>query len=422
MDQVDAGAGTIEAAFATAVAAHQAGRLDEAAAGYQAILNARPDHAPALSNLGAVLQTQGRVNEAANHYHAAVTARPDYPEAWNNLGLALMDLGRLPEATIAFRRAVASRSDYAEAHVGLGMTRLLAGDLVEGWREYDWRLLQREFVLTRPQGRGWNGSALGGQRILLAGEQGYGDTIQFVRYARMVAARGGRVILSCHPPLARLLRDVPGVETVVDDVTKSPPYACWAPLMSLPLVFGTTLETIPAETPYIHAEARLAALWRGRLSASRGLKVGVVWRGDANQRRDRERSSSASAFAGLLAGMPGVSVVSLQKDATHDELAELGVPVLDAGPRLATFADTAAVIANLDLVISVETAVAHLAGAMGARIWTLLPFAPDWRWLLGRADSPWYPTMRLFRQPATGDWQSVVGEARQALEALKADG
>ena len=417
MSDIDLGGTSIDSAFTAAAQLHQAGQLAEAAAAYRGILQRRPDHAAANSNLGTILQTQGALAEAANHYRAAISARPAYPEAWNNLGLALMDLGQPDEATAAFRNAVGQKPDFAHAHFGLGMARLLDGDLVEGWREYDWRLLTPEFVQTRPEGRGWNGSTLGGQRILLAAEQGLGDTLQFVRYAPLVAARGGRVILFSQPPLAKLLRGVEGVEMVVDEIAKAPPHACWAPLMSLPLVFGTTLGTIPANVPYVRPDPQLAGLWSQRIGPRRGLRVGVAWRGDPNQRRDAARSASPAALAPLLQ-TPGIQVVSLQKDATHDELAALDVPVLDTGPRLASFADTAAVVANLDLVITVETAIAHLAGAMGARTWTLLPFAADWRWLRERADSPWYPSMRLFRQPAAGDWASVVAEARAALAAL----
>jgi hypothetical protein len=265
----------------------------------------------------------------------------------------------------------------------------------------------------------WSGGNSPNGPILLWPEQGLGDSIQFVRYAPLVAQTGAQVILEAPKVLKRLFETIPGV-TVISDGDTYPDFAAHSPLLSLPRAFGTTLETIPAgDGPYLQAPSEATAYWRDLLADRPGLKVGVSWRGNPNHKRDRMRSMNPAWFSRFL-DMPGLTVVSLEKDGRDEECQELGdhLSVLNAGPKLGDMADTAGLIANLDLVISVDTSVAHLAGALGAPVWTLIDRASDWRWLTTRDDSPWYPTMRLFRQPSAGDWDSVVEQVRAELGAL----
>ena len=266
----------------------------------------------------------------------------------------------------------------------------------------------------------WNGAALAGRTIMLTAEQGLGDTLNFVRYARRVKERGGRVVLECQPPLVELLARTPGIDAVV---AQGQPPADWevqAPLLSLPGLFGTTLETIPAETPYVFPDAELAARWRKELAADARLKVGVAWRGNPRHLNDRFRSFAIVQLETLADER--LRFYSLQKDITDEERAVLTGRLrgIDLGPRLIDFNTTAAVVANLDLVITCDSTVAHLAGAIGVKAWVAIPFAPDWRWLLEREDSPWYPSLRLFRQRQPGNWAEVFRRMRAQLEELLA--
>jgi len=289
--------------------------------------------------------------------------------------------------------------------------------LSAGWPEYEWRLARTGVAQPNRPAPRWDGGDPAGRTILLQSEQGHGDAIQLVRYASIIAARGARVLVSCRPPLRRLLRTAPGVEAIYEDASHAPSFEAWSPMLSLPALLGTTLAAIPAAGAYLRPDPALVQAWRQRLAGLQGLKVGVVWRGAPDHLNDRHRSAGPEAFAGLLS-IPGLAVVSLQQDARPDELAALGVQALDAGPLLGDFADTAALIANLDLVVSVDTAVAHLAGALGAPVWTLIAFAPDWRWLLGRGTAPGIRRCACFRQSAPGHWASAMGAARGALSRL----
>ena len=324
---------------------------------------------------------------------------------------------------MALDRALAINPDYAEAHHYKAYLQLLTGDFDKGWREHEWRWLTGDMKPHGFKGPLWDGKNLAGRTILLHCEQGLGDSIQFIRYARMVKEKGGRVLLSCPSALARLFTGMEGVDEIFPDVRTLPGYDCHAPLLSLPLHFATTPDTIPAAVPYLRAEAAQVHVWRDRLAPLPGLRVGVAWRGNPIHKNDRNRSMAPALFSGFL-DLDSIAVVSLQKDGNADEIAALGArgPFLDAGPMLDDLADTAALMTNLDLVVTVDTSVCHLAGALGVPVWTLLPFAPDWRWLLAREhDSPWYPTMRLFRQPAPDDWQSVTARVRAALGDLIED-
>jgi len=379
--------------------------------------------AEAHFNLGIALHRQGDRAGAAHCFRSAVQARPGFAAAHLNLGYLLQEKGDNAGAIAAYRSATRLEPGLVEAHVNLGTQLLLAGRLAEGWTEYEWRLRYPEYGASAAGAVRWDGGPLEGRRILLDAEQGFGDAIQFLRYAPLVAERGGRVTVRCSPKLARLFKNTAGIEAVVGRDIPVSGFDLYCPLPSLPLVFGTTLETIPAPVPYLHADASLAALWKSKLAdRAATLKVGLVWASQSKQNTASARSVNLAALA-PLAGVPGVRFYSLQRDeaarqAEHPPVAmRLGV----LSGELRDFSDDAAVVANLDLVISVDTAVAHLAGAMGRPVWTLLKHAPDWRWLLGRNDSPWYPTMRLFRQAAPAAWDAVIEELAGALRRFAAD-
>ena len=298
---------------------------------------------------------------------------------------------------------------------------LLAGDFSTGWREHEWRLkshpeLQRAFVQPL-----WLGDTpLAGKTILLHAEQGLGDTLQFCRYAPLVAAQGARVVLEVQTPLVELLRDLAGIASVVARGEPLPAFDLHCPLLSLPLAFGTTLDTIPAHIPYLHAPSERMAAWQARLGATTRPRIGLVWSGNAGHKRDRARSIPLYALMPLFD--LDAAFVSLQKEVRAADAAVLQqtAKIIDVSPALETFADTAALIAQLDLVIAVDTSVAHLTGALGKPLWLLLPAAPDWRWLTARDDSPWYPTARLFRQTDTRVWGPVVARMRAALQEMVA--
>ncbi len=393
-------------------------QLDEAAAAFRQALRLKPDYVVAQNNLGNVLSDQGLLDEGIALYRRALRLKPDYAGAYNNLGKALRDKGLFDEAIAALRHALRLKPDYAEAHHNLSLILLLKGDFAEGWPEHEWRLRLKSVSPTRGefvQPR-WDGSALDGRKICLHPEQGIGDTIQFVRYVPVVANRGGKVILQCQPALCRLFASLAGIENVVGAGEPPPDCDVHCPLLSLPLVFGTRMETIPAAIPYLKADGELSRHWAGRLADSAGKKTGIVWAGSAGYANDRGRSLDLSLL-GPLANVQGVRLYSLQKGQAARQLSypPRGMELADHTAQLNDFADTAALIANLDLVISVDTAVAHLAGALGKLVWVLLPYSPDWRWLLDREDSPWYPTMRLFRQKSLGNWTEVIERVAQAL-------
>jgi hypothetical protein len=360
---------------------------------------------------GNVLYRLGRHEEAIASLGRALQLRGEYPEALSNLGNVLRACGRRDEAVTAYERALKLRPDYVDAHWNLAQLLLLQGEYERGWREYEWRWKVRSMFQPRnfPQLR-WNGEELGGKRILVHTEQGLGDAIQFVRYAPLIARRGGRVIFECQFEVQRLLGRCAGVEQVVVAGQDLPPFDVQIPLVSLPGVFGTMARNVPADVPYVFADEKVAQRWREKLAAAgSGKTVGLVW-GSGRAFPHYHLKSMALAALEPLGKMPGVQFVSLQKGpaAADAKSPPDGMKLIDWTNQLADFADTAALVAGLDLVISVDTAVAHLAGAMGKAVWTLLPFDPDWRWGLEREDSPWYPTMRLWRQSRSGDWAGVV--------------
>ena len=399
------------------------GQTDEAIAAFRRALDLAPDHRVAHFNLGNALRGQGRMDEAAESYRRAITLRPNSPEALINLGVVHRSQGDLDAADAADRQAIDLRPDFQEAHFNLSQILLLKGAFAEGWREYEWRLRADGHKTRRrpefPQPR-WQGEDIAGKTLLLHVEQGLGDLLHFARFVPIVAKRGARVVVEVYQPLARLFAALPGVAQVVVHGEPLPPFDVQLPMMSLAGVLGVDRDSIPAEVPYLVAEPSWAAAWKGRLGdGAKGRAVGVVWAGSPTHQADRARSIAAAKLLPRLA-MPGVRLVSLQKVPREGDaavIAALGGTALDLGPDLADFADTAGLMAHLDLVISVDTAVAHLAGALGRPVWTLIPVAPDWRWMTGRDDSPWYPSMRLFRQTRPDDWGPTIDRLVKELAA-----
>jgi hypothetical protein len=387
----------------------------------------QPDLADAHNNLAVALCDLRRHAEAETCAREALRLRPDYADAHSNLGMVLFDLRRLLEAETSYREALRLEPDFPQAHMNLSSALLITGRFEEGWEEHEWRWKARHMAggargFSAPL---WSGEVLGeGGVLLLHAEQGLGDTLQFCRYAPLAAARA-RVVLEVQAPLARLLSSLPGVSQVIARGEALPAFDAQAPLLSLPRAFGTTIETVPARVPYLAADPDQAAAWGRRLAALPGLKVGLCWAGEPRAgfpelaAIDARRSISLAALA-PLAKVAGVSFVSLQKGAPAAQAADPPPPMalFDYTAELADFADTAALVENLDLVISVDTSVAHLAGAMARPVWLLNRFDTCWRWLLDRQDSPWYPTLRLFRQTTPGDWTSVIADLRQALHTL----
>jgi tetratricopeptide (TPR) repeat protein len=396
----------------------QQGKVDEAIYFYQQALTLVPDDAEATNNLGYAFQLQGKIEQAIAHYQHAITLAPNYAHARYNFGVRLLEKHQFEQAIACFNRAIEIDPNHAEAHWNRGLILLTWGDYERGFVEYEWRWIAQKVQprhVTQPV---WHGEDLQGRTILLHAEQGFGDTIHFIRYAVLVQARGGKVVVECHELLVRLLRTVSGINKVIAIGTELPEFDVHASLLSLPYILGTTLETIPAHIPYVHHDPSLSFKLENQKA---NLKVGIVWAGNPEHVNDRNRSCSLKDFLSIL-NTPGISFYSLQKGHPVGEIAELSekVPLQDLSSQLHDFADTAAVVAQLDLIITVDTAVAHLAAALGRPVWVVISFIHDWRWLLEREDSPWYPSMRLFRQQQPGDWTEVLGRVQVALLSLKA--
>ena len=384
---------------------------------------AQPGEAEFHNNLGLALAAADRETDAVAAYHAALSLKPDHAVAWNNLGLALQAQNDVRAAIDAFRHALALTPDFAHARWNLALALLLDGQFAEGWREYDARLALPELGRNRHRfpGPRWNGTALAGKTLLIYPEQGLGDALQFARYATLIAETGARCVMRCSDTLAPLLATIPGVAEVSRDSAVLPHYEAHLPLLSLPRVLGTTPDTIPAAVPYISVSDVNRAAARATLArAGAAPRIGLCWAGNAAHGNDRNRSLPLAVLAPLFA-VPGIAWFSLQQGEAAEQIA--ASPAADHVvplPADTALVDTAALIAELDLIITVDTSIAHLAGALARPAWVLLPFAPDWRWQLGRDDSPWYPTLRIVRQPRPRDWQSVVARVKARLEAGKA--
>jgi tetratricopeptide (TPR) repeat protein len=393
------------------------GRIAEAIGALDAAHAIDPSNSLILNNRGSFLSQLGRFDDALASYSEALARAPRDVAAMRNRGNTLILLCRDAEALVQYEEALRRSPDDVEAHYGAAFARLRQGDLARGFAAYETRWRRAEFANQRRDlGRPiWRGDRdLNGKTILLHAEQGFGDTLQFVRYVPLVVARGGRVVLEVQPRLRRLIECIPGV-SVISRGESLPEFDLHCPLLSLPLALGTTLATIPAQVPYLTADPALVASWRDKLPAG-GYKVGIVWSGSREHRNDRDRSMTLHELVPLLA-TPGVAFVTLNPELSPEDtklLADFPQVTAIAG-QFRDFADTAAVIGSLDLVVSADSSTAHLAGALGREIWILLRYSPDWRWLLNRDDSPWYPTARLWRQPTIGAWQSLITQVADHL-------
>jgi tetratricopeptide (TPR) repeat protein len=438
------------------------GRVDEAVACYHDALRLRPDYLAACINLGAALEQQEKLDEAIACCEYALRLDPRSAAACCNMGMALKRQGKLDAAMARFDQTVDLEPTYGAAHWNRATTWLLQGDFERGWVEYECRWMQPDFGNRHFIQPAWDGSSLEGKTILIYAEQGIGDTFQFVRYVRLVQQRGGHVVFQCPPKLLKLMGNLPEIDSLVVKDSPMSAFDVHAALLSLPGIFHTSLATVPAEVPYLYPKCELVEQWRKTMCEVRGstfdvrkissdiehrtsnvahsansegltsnfaqgFKVGIAWQGNPEFREDRQRSMPLACFA-PLARVPGVQLISLQKVAGTKQLRDPGVrlSVLDLADRLdeevGPFMDTAALIKNLDLIISSDTAVPHLAGALGVPVWVALPTIPDWRWLLDREDSPWYPTMRLFRQCRYGHWDDVFERMADELKSFLATG
>ncbi len=401
---------------------HGQGKHDEAIECFRRAIELNPNYAKAHDNLGVALKEQGKLQDAVECLRLAVEIAPEYVEAQNNLAATLMEQGKWDEALAAYDRALRLNPSLADAHYAKSCLLLQRGNFEQGWVEQEWRwkigqLSSREFC--QPQ---WQGEVLQGLTILLHAEQGIGDTIQFVRYAAIVKSLGAKVVVECQKPLRKILATCPGIDQLVASGSSLPAFDVQSPLQSLPRWFRTTIDSIPAAVPYLSVDPNLKAEWRDKLAAVRGFRIGINWHGRGGMGSYRKRDVPLNEFS-ILARIPNVRLVRLQKDVEPGELDDTrqSVPLIELGDfdtDHGAFMDTAAVMANLDLVITSDTSVAHLAGALGVPVWLALPVASDWRWLLERSDSPWYPTMKLFRQTAQGDWKGVFERMAEELQAL----
>jgi FKBP-type peptidyl-prolyl cis-trans isomerase 2 len=433
--------------FKKGVECHNEGRLDEAISYYQNAVKENPKLAQVYYNMGVALQQKGQVDQANTCYEVAIGLNQKFTEAHHNLGITFYHKKQFDEAIICFLRVLQLKPDHVGAYYNLGniffakgqlsqareyyqktvslqpdhtealwniaILNLLSGNFAEGLKGYELRgelkgaLPPRNFIKPR-----WNGSDLKGKTILLHAEQDIGDTVQFIRYAPLVAQKGASVVVECQKEISSLLKDIKGIDKVISRGDPLPDFDTHCPLISLPLLFGTTLDTIPADIPYIMPGADNTARWKEKTFVNpAGIKIGIAWAGDRGEKDDLDLSCGLRIFS-PLSSVQGVSFFSLQRCEAPNP--PEGMQMTDLTDLMNDFSDTAALIANLDLVISADTPVAHLAGAMGKPVWVILPFIPDWRWMLDREDSPWYPTMRLFRQPAPGDWETVLKNVKKA--------
>jgi tetratricopeptide (TPR) repeat protein len=395
--------------------------FEEAANANRKAIAANPNFAQAHCNLGNALHGLKRFDEAIAAYRQAVALDPAYADGFANLGTALHHNGDYAEAIAMLRRAIALAPGHANAHSGLGILLLMRGDFAEGWEEYEWRLRSSERKGPRFPERPWQGDSLIDKHIYVQAEQGFGDTLQFARYIPLLAKRAGKVSLRVHQQLLSLMQEsLPGIE-IFGDRGEPSPFHCDIALMSLPLFFKTRYETIPADVPYLRAPAVAIASWASKLAPLRGLKVGVVWAGNPEHTNDRRRSLDVTQLAPLF-DVAGTSFVSLQFGPRAGDLKKLqgAAKVQDLSRDLGDFAHTAGAVAGLDLVISIDSSTAHLAGALGKPVWILVSHIADWRWRLGCEDNVWYPNARLFRQANGEDWSSVIARMAEALKAAAA--
>jgi tetratricopeptide (TPR) repeat protein len=394
---------------------------ERAVACFHRAIAARPSYADAHNNLGIVFQQLGRYDDAVASYKNALAIKPDHADALSNLGLALRSLNRHEEAVRCFETAQAIKPDHIDAQLGEGLVRLALGDYAAGWKKYAWRHLTPNFShgKKRPPQPLWLGNwDISGKTILLHGEQGLGDTIMFARYVPLVAQRGARIVLAVQRPLTAVMATLKGPSVLRGQGDPVPPFDGFCPLPTLPLVFQTKVATIPADVPYLTAPDDRLAKWQAALESIPRPRIGLMWAGATSP---IYRRTIPLRLLQPLVALRAFHFVALQKDVPKEDASLLASTPMATflGKQQADLADAAAMIALVDLVITIDTSIANLAGAMGKPTWVLLPFSADWRWMLDRTDSPWYPTARLFRQPKPDDWESVVAEVVQALQDFR---
>jgi tetratricopeptide (TPR) repeat protein len=406
------------------VALMRQGQLEAAIAACQRAITLKPNLAEAHCNLGETLFKKDQIEAAILASQQAIALKPNLGDAHCNLGVALCEQNRIPEALSHLHTAVSLDPEDPIAHINLGMTQILIGDFQNGLTEYEWRWQHKDIPKPNFSQPLWDGSALDGRKILIWAEQGFGDTLQFVRYALILAEMGGRMIVRCPSTLVRLISSMPSVELAITEGNPLPEYDVHAQMLSLPKLLHTTVATIPAQIPYIQPD-----LWECEAVAKNSLpinalNVGIVWASGYRDKLDalrfyHKKSCPLSEFLPLL-DIPHVQLYSLQVGGNASDIDEFKDcdRLHNWSPFIRDFTDTAALVAQLDLVIAVDTAIVHLAGAMGKPVWNLLPFAPDWRWFLEREDTPWYPTMRLFRQSERGNWEEVIKRVGAALRSF----
>jgi tetratricopeptide (TPR) repeat protein len=395
-------------------------RDDEAIEYFNRALMLKPGYVPALLTRGASLQRLGRREEALANFDRVIEIEPTHAKAHYNRANILHELRRFDEALAAFSTAAALAPNDADIHWNESLTRLLCGDFSEGWKKYEWRLKRpahKERNFTQPL---WLGEeSLSGKTILVHAEQGFGDTLQFVRYIPLLASKGARVVLEVQPALKTLITSLEGVSFLVARGEELPTFDLHCPILSLPLAFKTELASIPANVPYLHTPEDRQQKWRAELPKKNGLRVAFAWSGSATHEQDTVRSIPLAKWEPLFK-IPGIEWISIQRDLRPGDREILSANgILHFGNDLADFSDTAAIVSESDLTLSVDTSVAHLAGALNQPAWILLQHSPDFRWLLDRSDSPWYPRAKLFRQPAFGDWGSVIAAAGKELGSLQ---
>ena len=398
------------------------GKFADSIKWYQEAINYDAVNKKAYNNIGVALTKLGKLPQAVENLQKAIDLDPQYYEAHNNIGETWRYLGEYEKSFVSCERALSIIPDFVPARWNRSILLLLTGQFEEGWSEYEWRW-KRANTPTRKidAGKVWDGTSFAGKTLFVYEEQGMGDTLQFIRYLPWVKQLGGHVIFEVLTPMIRLVESFQGFDRLwvgMRNVDTRPVdrFDYYIPLLSLPGILNTTLKDIPAEIPYLKSDRQLVQIWKDKIDNQGQFKIGIVWAGHPYHTNDRNRSVLLSAFLSLKE-IKGVKLFSLQKD-KYEKWTDADLEQVfeqDLGGQISDFADTAAIIENLDLVISVDTAVVHLAGALGKNVWTLLPFSPDWRWMIDRDDSPWYPTMRLFRQPAPGDWDSVFKNVKKYL-------
>jgi tetratricopeptide (TPR) repeat protein len=408
---------------------HAAGDLAKAEAEYLRLIKEGQGSSLVYTNLGNILQNSGRLVESLEYYHKALVEQPDHPQIYSNIAITLQELGRMDEAIAYYQRAIQLKPDYALARTNLAMLQLLIQDFDRGWPEYEQRFLCPNMQLIEPPNlQKWDGDNSFNGELVLVAEQGLGDTVQFARYAKELRKTGLRVSLQADPKLLPVLATMDPKIAVYEPGRAYRNEHRWYPLMSLPHLLKTTGTTIPAEVPYLFGDGERVELWKSKLQSSAKLRVAIAWQGNptAETGNIKGRSFELTELA-EIAALPGLELVSLQKFHGAEQLASCGftdrfTACQSAINESVDFVDTAAILLSCDLVVTADTAIAHLAGALGVTTWVVLKKIPEWRWMLNRFDSPWYPTMRLFRQKQRGVWAGAFADIRRELEKMLADG